>query len=305
MKHSDSEIIARLHMRSDTERIVTMINRDPFHLLNGVSVEEFEQALDEPGRRIRDNTFVVETDRTVVGFFSLSFFERDMYLAVDCFGTVDLHWRRRGIGTKTFEFIFDRLGKIREKESKQIQFKHRALSCIPGEERLGVNFGMKEQSILEILCFKNMDDLTIISQPPELFGFRPPTIEEADIWARIYNEAFNDNRSTESFLHEFKGANFSKNLNVFCTDQCGNPIGILSTTVNDSHARIPTIAVSRKWQKQGVGKILLSEGLQRLKELGVSDVRLTVDSTNEAARSLYKKSGFNHESKRINFVTTF
>lgn len=257
------------------------------------------------GQTQRGYTFVVETDRTVVGFFSLSLFEKDMYLAVDCFGTVDFGWRRRGIGTKIFEFIFDRLKKIRENESKQIQFKHRALSCIPGEERLGINFGMKEQSILEILSLKNMEDLMFFSQPPELFGFRSPTLAEADVWARIYNEAFNDNRNTESILHEFMGTNFSKNLYLFCTDQNENPIGILSATVNGSHARIPTIAVSRKWQKQGVGKILLTEGLRRLKDFGVSDVRLTVDSINEAAKSLYKKSGFIHEFKRTNLVTTF
>ncbi|WP_436233831.1 GNAT family N-acetyltransferase [Paenibacillus sp. LjRoot153] len=96
-----------------------------------------------------------------------------------------------------------------------------------------------------------------------------------------------------------------KNLFIFCIDQNENPIGIFSANVNDSHARIPTIAVSRNWQKQGVGKILLSEALRQLKDVGVSKVRLTVDSTNEVAKSLYKKTGFVHEYKRTNLVITF
>lgn len=298
-----SEVIFRLHKRTDTEKIVTLINRDPFHLLNGTSVGEFELSLDEPGRRTRENTFVIETNQTIIGFFSLSFLEKDMYILVDCFGTVDFVWRRQGIGTKIFGFIINRLKKMRVEESKQIQFKHRALSSIQGEERLGENFGLKEQSILEILCLKNLKD-SMFSQAPRSYGFHSPTLAEANVWTHIYNEAFNDNRNIESVLHEFMGTNFSNSLYLICTDDNQNPLGILSTTVNGSFARIPTIAVSRKWQNQGIGKILLSEGLRRLRDFGVLEVRLAVDSKNEAAKSLYKKLGFIHESKRTNLVIT-
>ncbi|WP_397341655.1 GNAT family N-acetyltransferase [Paenibacillus qinlingensis] len=50
---------------------------------------------------------------------------------------------------------------------------------------------------------------------------------------------------------------------------------------------------------------LLSEALRQLKDVGVSKVRLTVDSTNEVAKSLYKKLGFVHEYKRTNLVLHF
>ncbi|SFM56959.1 hypothetical protein SAMN03159341_1553 [Paenibacillus sp. 1_12] len=63
MKLSDTDMSIRVHTRSDTDRIVTMINRDSFHMMNGVSVAEFEQNLDEPDRRIRENTFVIEIGR--------------------------------------------------------------------------------------------------------------------------------------------------------------------------------------------------------------------------------------------------
>ncbi|RAV10146.1 hypothetical protein DQG23_38535 [Paenibacillus contaminans] len=43
MKLSDIDLVFRLHNRSDSERIVTMINRDPCHMLNGITVEAFEQ----------------------------------------------------------------------------------------------------------------------------------------------------------------------------------------------------------------------------------------------------------------------
>ncbi len=99
MKLSDDDLVIRLHERSDTANIVTMINRDPLHMLNGLTAEAFEQDLDEPGERIRDNTFVVELGQTNVGYFSLCFVERITHISVYCYGTVDVDWRRRGIGT--------------------------------------------------------------------------------------------------------------------------------------------------------------------------------------------------------------
>lgn len=298
-----TEIIFRLHRRSDTERLVSLINRDPFHLLNGISVEKFEQSLDTPEARTRENTYLVETRQTIVGFFSLSFSAKEGYLFVDCFGTVDASWRRRGIGTKIFEFILDRLKKIGAEEAKQIHFKHRALSCIPGEERLGENFGLKEQSVLEVLCLKDLRDI-VFSQPARSLGFRSSTIEEAVAWAKIYNEAFNENRTIESVEHEFKGAGLSNSLYLLCEDEYAAPIGIFAATVNGSLASIATIAVSRNWQNQGVGKALLSEGLRRLRDCEVLKVRLAVDTHNETAKSLYTKLGFVFEYKRTNFVIT-
>ena len=132
MKFSDDDLVIRLHERSDTANIVTMINRDPFHMLNGLTAEAFEQDLDEPGERIRDNTFVVELGQTTAGYFSLCFVERTTHISVYCYGTVDVDWRRRGIGTAMFKFIFTRLEAIARQEAKPIHFIHRALTSISG-----------------------------------------------------------------------------------------------------------------------------------------------------------------------------
>jgi ribosomal protein S18 acetylase RimI-like enzyme len=281
-----------------------MINHDTFHLMNGVSVAEFEQSLDEPDRRIRDNTFVVEFNQTIVAYFSLCFVEHITHIGVDCFGTVDFDWRRCGIGTLIFNFIFARLEGVARQGAKPIHFKHRALTCIPGEANIGVNFEMQERNTLEILCLKNMIEQNDFKQPLE-YKFRFPTLEDTKVWADIYNEAFGGNKSPESVVHEFQGTGFSKNLYVLCTNEIGNPIALLASNLRGTHARIPTIAVRREWQKRGVGKFLLSEILKRLKQLGADDVRLTVDSNNDAAKSLYNKFGFQQEYKRIHYVTTF
>ncbi|WP_256224226.1 GNAT family N-acetyltransferase [Paenibacillus sp. 1_12] len=137
------------------------------------------------------------------------------------------------------------------------------------------------------------------------FQFHPPTLEDANAWADIYNEAFCSNKSQESVVHEFQGTNFSPNLYILCTNEIGNPIGLISSILRGTHARIPTIALRREWQKRGIGKVLLSEILHRLKHSGADDVRLTVDSKNHAAKSLYNKFGFQQEYNRINYVATF
>ncbi len=304
MKLSDSDLIIRLHKRSDTARIVTMINRDPFHMLNGLTVEGFEQNLDEPGERIRDNTFVVELGQSTVGYFSLCFVERTSHISVYCYGTVDVDWRRRGIGTAIFKFIFTRLQGIVQQEAKTLHFIHRALTSISGETAIGLNSGMQEQNSLEILCLKDLKHLKNSKLPSE-FEFRSPVLEDAASWANIYNDAFGGNKTVESVIHEFQGTSFSTNLYILCINETGKPVGLICSTLRGTHARIPTIAVKREWQRRGIGEAMLSEILQRLQHSCAVDVRLSVENKNYAAKLLYNKYGFHEEYKRIHYAAIF
>lgn len=304
MTISNTNVSFRVHTRTDTEKIVKMINRDPFHMLNGISDIEFEQSLDEPDRRIRDNTFVVEIGQSIVGYFSLSFVEQNIRNDVTCFGTVEEDWRRHGIGTAIFNFIFKQLEMIARQEAKPIYFKHRALTSIVGESAIGINFGMQEQNTLEIRCLKNITEYNMVSQSSD-FQFRPPTVDDAKAWSDIYNEAFKDHKSIEHVVHEFQGAGYSEKLYLLCINEFNEPIGILSSNLRGIHARIPTIAVKNEWQRKGVGKALLQEILKRLKQSGAESVRLTVESRNDAAKSLYNKFGFQLEYKRIHYIATF
>jgi ribosomal protein S18 acetylase RimI-like enzyme len=62
--------------------------------------------------------------------------------------------------------------------------------------------------------------------------------------------------------------------------------------VGECPARIISLAVDPDWQRRGVGTQLLYAGLQRLRGLGRSFVRLEVRPDNLAARRLYRKAGF-------------
>jgi len=109
----------------------------------------------------------------------------------------------------------------------------------------------------------------------------------------------------ESVIHEFQGASFSQNLYMLCENKTGTAVGLLCSTLRGTHARIPTIAVKREWHRRGIGEAMLSEILQRLQHSGAVDVRLSVESENDAAKRLYKKFGFQEEYKRIHYEAIF
>ncbi|MFD1677828.1 GNAT family N-acetyltransferase [Alicyclobacillus fodiniaquatilis] len=298
------DVSIRHYTEADIDSIVAMINGDPFHLKNEVTVQAFKHGLDEPGERIRDNTFVVEREHAIVGYFSLCFVEANTRINVYCYGTVDRSWRRRGIGTAIFAFIFDHLKAIAQQEARTIRFIHRADTRIAGETTLGTNFGMQEKNIMEVRCRRDIELSQAYNLPPG-YKFRPPVLADANDWADVYNDAFDGHKQAESVIHEFKGTDFSPNLYILCNDKAGQAVGLLCATQSGTQARIASIAVRRDAQGLGIGKALLSEIINRLHGVGVRDIRLSVDSQKTAAKSLYSKFGFQEEYQRINYVTTF
>ncbi|WP_191203543.1 GNAT family N-acetyltransferase [Paenibacillus terricola] len=140
---------------------------------------------------------------------------------------------------------------------------------------------------------------------PSGFRFCSPKLEDAGKWAEIYSDAFGKNKSAESVAHEFQGAEFAPEHYLLCVDETGESIGLICAINRDNHARIPTIAVKRKWQRRGVGRAILNEMLRRLQAEGAVDVRLSVESCNGAALTLYEQFGFEPEYRRIHYRTIF
>jgi len=68
------------------------------------------------------------------------------------------------------------------------------------------------------------------------------------------------------------------------------------TIVDEGH--ITNIAVHPGFRMQGIGSILLSSLIERCKDWGCYSLTLEVRSSNDAAKSLYKKFGFLEEGIR-------
>lgn len=66
----------------------------------------------------------------------------------------------------------------------------------------------------------------------------------------------------------------------------------LAMPTSEERARVVSLAVKPGYRRSGLGRALLRESLDRLREAGVLWVELEVRVSNEAARRLYRDLGF-------------
>jgi len=72
----------------------------------------------------------------------------------------------------------------------------------------------------------------------------------------------------------------------------------------DRFGEIYVISVDPKFQGQGLGKVMVTQGLDVLRRKGVTDAVLFVDKSNQGARRLYESLGFTvqREDRLVRFV---
>lgn len=113
----------------------------------------------------------------------------------------------------------------------------------------------------------------------------------------IENESFN-NPYDEAVFRAF----FLKHPENFLVAMLNNEVvGYIMFDKLYSSGIIVSIAVSQKFRRKGIGSLLLTKALGKLKELGAREVLLQVEVTNSSAISFYKKFGFNVEDLLPNY----
>ena len=78
-------------------------------------------------------------------------------------------------------------------------------------------------------------------------------------------------------------------------------LGLCCAWLVISELHITLIAVDPKHQRRGLGKLLLSELINRQSSLKTNHILLEVKDTNEPAKALYKSMGFKMVRNRTNF----
>ncbi|WP_163952212.1 GNAT family N-acetyltransferase [Paenibacillus sp. SYP-B3998] len=293
----------RQYQLSDTAFIVKMINRDPFNLQKGITVDEFERYLDKPDAKSRENTFVAVVDNQIIGYISLSFASHLTGRKVDSYSAVDVDWRRKGLGTLLIEFILQHLNQYAHSVNQTIHFVLRVDSRTPGMLELAHLHGMVKRHELLILRNSEIDQAQVVPLPTN-FSFRSPTHTDATAWASVYNAAFNGNKTTDSVVHEFGSSEFRPDLSLLALTIEGEPVAFISSKMVGGVGQIPTIAVKPSYQRLGLGKALLLEGLYRFKKAGANEITLSVNTANDKAIDLYEKNGFIHSSSRSYYFKT-
>lgn len=109
------------------------------------------------------------------------------------------------------------------------------------------------------------------------------------------NDAWNENLISEELI-KGKQSYFA----LFLNDEM---IAYLNGFTVDSEAELNRIAVLTEHRNKGIGRYLLNEYVNFLKENGCTRLMLEVRETNHPAISLYASAGFKKDGIRKNYYT--
>lgn len=88
---------------------------------------------------------------------------------------------------------------------------------------------------------------------------------------------------------------------ILVAERSGRVAGYAALWVSADEAELADLAVAPEQRRRGVGRTLLGACLRQAAERGARDVFLQVRESNEAARSLYRESGFREVGRRARY----
>ena len=131
---------------------------------------------------------------------------------------------------------------------------------------------------------------------------RPLVQGEEDCLTILQNECFNGswgfNPNSVEEVHYLLNSHGSAYEDVVLSFLYGEPVAYCWTRIHKDpntrikKGRIHMIGVSPRHRGEGLGKLILTAGLNRLKQKRVESVSLTTDSKNKSAVKLYRTFGF-------------
>lgn len=116
--------------------------------------------------------------------------------------------------------------------------------------------------------------------------------------AEIERTLFSDPWTELSFLESLKRP---EALFLVAEDESGHICGYCGAYVSLFEADIVNVGVEKASGGRGIGFSLVTELVKKLKDKGISDVFLEVRKSNEPAKRIYEKAGFEPLYIRKNF----
>lgn len=222
------------------------------------------------------------------------------------FGFLLPAWRRKRIGTAMLKHNEQRLSQIANDHplDSPKYFQSWTADTEIGTEALLKSMGY-EAVRYGFEMVRDLNDPIPESPIPEGLEVRPVLEEQVwDIFDAM-NEAFKDHWGhREGTREEFEGwlkdphSNRDRWKIAWDGDEvAGMVLNYINTDENEEYNRLrgwtDPICVRRPWRKQGLATALLLQSLAYLKEVGMQEAALGVDTQNESgALNLYKKCGF-------------
>lgn len=116
-------------------------------------------------------------------------------------------------------------------------------------------------------------------------------------------EIENASMSSPWSLGSYKEALDSDHAFIMVADEAGVCVGFAVFYLTAPESELPDIVVSESYRGRGIGKLLLDASLRELSLRGVDTVFLEVRVSNERARALYEKMGFEEIGRRKYFYS--
>ncbi|MFC1899264.1 GNAT family N-acetyltransferase [Chloroflexota bacterium] len=267
-----------------------------------ISPEDINEHLKQPGYSPADDLFLADINGEIVGYLDIKP-EITIKRAI-CHCWVTPQQRRRGIGRELFKKALCRAGNIK---AKIIHVEVAEDNVIASAFLSELDFKMIRQ-FLELrldLTATELPNITVAN-----IKCRPLRYDEVAKLTRIQNSAFNKHwgfnpNTEEEIIYRLHSHNYSQGDIILACDgdtiagYCWTQMVCDGESAKQKEGRICMLGVTHSYRYQGIGKILLSAGLSRIKDNDATIARLIVDSENKIACELYKSFGFRQSGATI------
>lgn len=112
---------------------------------------------------------------------------------------------------------------------------------------------------------------------------------------KCFSDAWSEKSLNETFEYDYN--------HLLVEERGGKVVGYIIYSDVQGEAELLRIAVDKKARRQGIGKLLISEMLEELRESDAEKVMLEVRAHNVAAVRLYKSFGFKDIFVRENYYS--
>ena len=126
---------------------------------------------------------------------------------------------------------------------------------------------------------------------------RPMTTEDCAQVAAIETMSF----SMPWSLHAFTESVGNPNYRFLVAEEAGEILGYCGFVYVLDEAEIPNVCVSEEARRKGIGQALMENLIETATALGIVTLHLEVRQSNEAAKNLYRRMGFEEIGIRKNF----
>ncbi len=253
----------------------------------------------------RDLVFV-EVDGRIIASSGVERTVRDGTATYDVYGTVHPAFRRRGLGTSLLAWNLGRAAERAASErpgtpvvaqgfAEEQEAAHRALLAGAGFEPVRHFFLMR----------RNLRDDIPDATVPEGIELRPVSPDQHRTIFDAENKAFRDHWGSHDWGDDRFRATFAKSeldTSLWVVAWAGDQVaGVIENWVWAEENRqlgvnrgwLERISVRRPWRRRGLARTMTAASLARLREAGLDEAMLGVDSENaNGALGLYEGLGF-------------